>query len=992
MSLRRSFTTLAPFCAILLAAAVALFGLRLQHERLRSGAFVYWRNRMDASADATRAAVQSWLDGLQQDNDFLAQQVAKTPALLRAGNGNLTSEHAVSEMLTEFATESEYRGIWVLRADGRVVAASDNADSLPDVVRASALAAARTGERGTIGPLRIHDDEQLFAVIEPVIQEGPGHSTRLLGAVVLSVDPYTTLFPTVLLEQDGIEHARHRLVQHIGDEFVVLTPSDVPLAEPGRLRIPWARTPSSGAFAASGTDTSGALRGVDGAPIIAATRHIPETGWGIVRAIDEREAYAAAEREFRLDALFVSTLFLLALLIAVAIRRRQRTIRLVAMGESEARYQEERARLAQRNALLLESAAEGIFGLDHNGTIIFINPAAERIVGWRTGELLGKSQHALMHHTRVDGTPSPQEYCGICMTASTGRGYTSQDDVFWRPDGTSFPVEYQSTPIREDGAVAGAVVTFRDVSSRRRANQELVRAKEEAEAANAAKSEFLARMSHELRTPLNSVIGFSNILLKNKGGNLGAQDMAYLERLGTNGVQLLALINDILDLSKIEAGKIVLDVSAVAVGQLVQETILQLGDRRHKDGVSVEAIVPRSLDTIDTDATKLRQVLINLIGNAVKFTHAGTVTVSVESDRLSGAPARIRVSDTGIGIAPDRIAAIFAAFEQADTSTSREYGGTGLGLSISRALCELLGFRLEVESVVGRGTTFTIELSPKPSVREADDAIEASANRDRGNVNSNGVIEGSPLVLVIEDDADARELLRAHVEDFGYRVAVAASGAEGLRLAEALRPQLITLDLMMPGMDGWELLKRLAANPELARIPVVIVSSIAGEMQDSFVGAVDWIDKPVAHALLCDAIRNNIDCREGGVLIVEDDPDAREILSRYVADEHSGELRVACDGAAALAILGAHMPDLVLLDLKMPSVDGFTLLETIRESPRLRHLAVIVVTALQLSPQQRELLAERTIAILEKGQTLESDLARVLRRMPRAMVAELAQG
>ena len=1083
MSIRRSFSTALPYLAILLAAAAAVAGLRYQHERLREQALAYWLRRMNSSADATRFASQSWLDERQQDTRLLARQVASAPSVLQDGGQDAADVRDLSKLITEFASERGYRGVWVLRSNGSIAVASAGADPMVSTVRDAAIDAAHTGVSQIEGPVRTPDDEQLLAVIEPVVVERHGNASKHLGAVVIGIDPYQALFPLVLREQDGIETPRHRLVKHIGDEFVVLTPSRIPVAGPGEIRVPWNRAPESGKLAASGHDTSDSFIGMDGTAIIAAVRHIPATGWGIVRALEQREAYASAEREFRLDALFVSTLFLLGLVLIVAIRRRQRIVRLAAIAESEARYrllaehatdliirrdldgnvlyvspaclqmlgyeqaefeaenperyvhpddvataraarfgafrnplslpvqyrvrradgsyawlettgqpvsdplthelteivtvsrdisarraiEEEGARLAQRNALLLESAAEGIFGLDHDGTIIFINPAAERIVGWKASDLLGTSQHAVMHHSRVNGTANPKEYCGICMTASTGRSYASQDDVFWRANGSSFPVEYQSTPIREGGAVVGAVVTFRDVSARRRANLELVRAKEEAEAANVAKSDFLARMSHELRTPLNAVIGFSNVLRKNKTKNLNAQDLGYLERIGTNGVQLLALINDILDLSKIEAGKVSLDIAAVDVGQLVQDTLAQLGDRGHKEGVAIESIVPASLGSIDTDADKLRQVLINLIGNAVKFTHAGTVTVAVEGDLHSGTPTRIRVSDTGIGIAPDRVNAIFGAFEQADTSTTREYGGTGLGLSISRALCEVLGFRLEVESVLGTGTTFTVELAPLPKAPMFEEPINSYAEIYLGMEPAADEPVDAPLVLVIEDDADARGLLQRHVEDLGYRVAVAASGVEGLRLATALRPQLITLDLMMPGMDGWELLKRLAADADLATIPVIIVSAIAGEMQDSFVGAVDWIDKPVAHARLCDAIRTNIAHREGGVLIVEDDPDARELLMQYVSEEHAGELRVAIDGAAALAMLEHQMPDLILLDLKMPSMDGFTFLETISQNPRLRHLAVIIVTARLLTPEQRIFLASRTIAVLEKG-------------------------
>jgi len=392
-----------------------------------------------------------------------------------------------------------------------------------------------------------------------------------------------------------------------------------------------------------------------------------------------------------------------------------------------------------------------------------------------------------------------------------------------------------------------------EIRERKAKADQLREAKEAAEAANFAKSQFLANMSHELRTPLNSVIGFANILGKNKKGNLGSKELYYLERILDNGKHLLGLINDVLDLSKIEAGRMEFEISEVTIQDLVPQVLAQFESLVKDRDLRLCVDIPEDLAPVRTDEGRLRQVLVNLIGNAVKFTESGSVTVRVVATGAQA--ARLDVIDTGIGIPAGRVDAVFDSFTQAENGTDRKYEGTGLGLAISRTLCRELGHDLMADSVEGDGSTFSILLSgdavPPQHGRTSPQAELFSGDEPRDEIDllTSGALAGR-LVLIIDDNMDSQTLIRHYAEETGCRAMICGSGAEGLELARRHEPDLILLDLMMPDMDGWEVLRRLKTEPPLASIPVAIVSIVGTENESRLTEAAAVLDKPFERAEL----------------------------------------------------------------------------------------------------------------------------------------------
>ncbi|MDM8516457.1 response regulator [Desulfobacterales bacterium HSG16] len=484
------------------------------------------------------------------------------------------------------------------------------------------------------------------------------------------------------------------------------------------------------------------------------------------------------------------------------------------------------------------------------------------------------------------------------------------------------------------------------------------------------KSEFLANMSHELRTPLNSIIGFTLRVIKKAGKLLPKRQFKNLHTVARNAQHLLSLINALLDISKIEAGKMDIFLEDFSIYPLISEVIdltrALIGDKN----IKLESLLPENEITLYSDRSKLKQILINLVSNSIKFTESGRVTIStsmVDRDTIAEKNSffqpdtdyiEVIVTDTGIGLDHDEKQIIFEAFRQVDGSLTRKEGGSGLGLTITRKFTDLLQGRVDVESIKKSGTTFTITLPIRMSGQNPK-------KYEPEELETVPIIKDHHTVLCIDDDPDVRELLQGYLTDEGFNVITARSGDEGLQKAAELQPLAITLDIQMPVKDGWTVLSELKSDKATAEIPVVIVSITDNRSLGFGLGAFDYLQKPILPDALIPAVNKILRRKARNILAVDDDPGVHDLLNQILTEEQIA-LRTASNGRQAIESLNEMIPDLILLDLMMPEMDGFETARQIREKPEWAEIPILVLTAKTLSRAEKNFLDQRVEAIITK--------------------------
>jgi signal transduction histidine kinase/DNA-binding response OmpR family regulator len=638
--------------------------------------------------------------------------------------------------------------------------------------------------------------------------------------------------------------------------------------------------------------------------------------------------------------------------------RMAETVRRLAESQSERRRLEAEAQERRRTIqTAIETIPDGFALFDDADRLILSNDRFRRMFR-AAGPALepGTPFETFLRAQLASGIAQPGETpaeAWIADRLSVHRTATGlREEV--RIGGAWVQVAKRRTP---DG---GTVAVYSDITDLKDKQAELETARREAESANTAKSRFLASMSHELRTPLNAIIGYSEMLIEDAEDSGQTEPVDDLQKILTSGRHLLSLINDILDLSKIEAGKMEIFVERFALAPLIDEVRATVAPLIQKNGNRLVVEIAPEVDEIETDKTKLRQNLFNLLSNAAKFTDHGAITLGIarEADRVV-----FTVRDDGIGMTEAQVSRLFQAFVQAEASTARTYGGTGLGLALVRQFAEMLGGSVRVDSEPGKGSVFTLTLPLVHRPPEIGDDDDASA----------------PSVLVVDDDPVARKQIAAVVAEAGYRALAAGDVETGLALARGQRPRVIVLDVIMPERDGWSMLRELRADPLLCDTPVILATVLSDREMGLAFGATDHLTKPVDPRRLVEALDSVAGSAERDVLVVDDDAATRALFRRALVRE-GWTVREASDGERALAQIATRRPGLIVLDLMMPNLDGFETLRTIRSRPDLAELSVIIATSKELSRAELAWLRVHAGEVVSKGQNGRASLVAAIRR------------
>jgi PAS domain S-box-containing protein len=661
---------------------------------------------------------------------------------------------------------------------------------------------------------------------------------------------------------------------------------------------------------------------------------------------------------------------------------------------------------------IVQASSIPTFVIDNNHTITHWNKACENLTGISAKEMVGTRKQWLAFYTEerpvmadlmVDGAPEEdiiRYYGGKCRESTVIDGAHEAEDFFPDLGEKGKWLFFTAAPLRDtEGNVTGAIETLQDISERKwaeeelknyrdhledlvekraakvekaneqlqleiaerkRAEEELQKAREAAESANRTKSAFLANMSHELRTPLNAIIGYSEMLMEDTEDLGQEQFISDLKRIHASSKHLLMLINDVLDLSKIEAGKMELYLETFDIESVIQNVVSTIQPLVDKNSNVLKVQCPDDLGTIHADLTKVRQTLFNLLSNACKFTEQGTIWLEVSHETEDGNKWVIfTVRDTGIGMTEKQMEKLFQAFSQAHTSAGDGYGGTGLGLAITQRFCRMMGGDIIAKSEAGVGSTFTIRLPGESKISEA--MHEAPAEPRTEPVSQEG-----GTVLVIDDEPTVRDLMERLLSKEGFGVQTASGGQEGIRLAKELLPCAITLDVLMPGMDGWSVLSALKADPELNDIPVIMVTIVDDKSLGYSLGASDYLTKPINRERLVTVLEKYKEVPPAcQALVVEDDANMRDLLRR-VLEKEGWAVTEAENGRVAMEHIARNQPALILLDLMMPEMDGFEFVAELRKRKMWRSIPIIVITAKDITAEDRQRLDGYVEKILQK--------------------------